>query len=214
MVVEVRLYATLREHSPPGSPNGIFSATIPSGADPAGEVHDVRVPLYFHVTLKIHRAGLGHTSKVVAAKVYQHDVFGAFLGIVAQLGGKAGIFKVVGPAFARASNGRKLQMPRRAAHHDFGRRAEKRQFGKAHVKHVRRRVEPAHAAVQLKGIALKRRGKPHRGNHLNGLALPQHFLDAAHIVLVALLARFGAHVVRINAHGPGLTRGAAFKRFT
>ena len=33
MVVEVRLYATLREHSPPGSPNGIFSATIPSGAD-------------------------------------------------------------------------------------------------------------------------------------------------------------------------------------
>ena len=33
MVVEVRLYATLREHSPPGSQNGIFSATIPSGAD-------------------------------------------------------------------------------------------------------------------------------------------------------------------------------------
>lgn len=33
MVVEVRLYATLREHSPPGSPNGIFSATLPEGSD-------------------------------------------------------------------------------------------------------------------------------------------------------------------------------------
>ena len=33
MVVEVRLYATLRQYSPPGSQNGIFSATIPSGAD-------------------------------------------------------------------------------------------------------------------------------------------------------------------------------------
>ncbi len=33
MIVEVRLYATLREHAPPGSPTGVFSATLPEGAD-------------------------------------------------------------------------------------------------------------------------------------------------------------------------------------
>lgn len=32
MLVEVRLYATLREHSPPGAVNGVFSVTVAAGA--------------------------------------------------------------------------------------------------------------------------------------------------------------------------------------
>jgi len=99
-------------------------------------VHDVGVALNFHVAFQIDRPGLGHAAKIVAAKIYQHDMLGAFLGVVAQFGGKGGVFKVVRTAFARACDGRKLQMPRRATHHDLGRRAEKRQLGKAHVEHV------------------------------------------------------------------------------
>ena len=55
---------------------------LKAGADPAGEVHDVRVTLNFHVALQIHRSGLGHAAKVVAAKVNQHDMLGTFLGVV------------------------------------------------------------------------------------------------------------------------------------
>ena len=32
MLVEVRLYATLREYSPPDAVNGVFSARLPAGA--------------------------------------------------------------------------------------------------------------------------------------------------------------------------------------
>ena len=33
MVVEVRLYATLRLHAPPESPAGVFTAMLPEGSD-------------------------------------------------------------------------------------------------------------------------------------------------------------------------------------
>ena len=156
------------------------------------------IALHFHIAFQVHGAGAGHPAQVVAAQVHQHDVLGALLGVVVQFGGQAGVFQIVGPAPARARNGRKLQLPRRATHHDLRRGSQQGDFRKAHIKHVGRSVKTPHAPVELKGIAREGGGKTHRRHHLDGLALAEHLLDAAHKVLVALFAGFGADGLRVQ----------------
>ena len=51
----------------------------------AADVHDVAVAFYFHDAWERDRAGLGDDADVVAAKVHEHDVLGAFLGVGEEL---------------------------------------------------------------------------------------------------------------------------------
>ena len=156
-------------------------------------MHDVGEAFHFHEPLHVDRAGAGYAPEVVAAQIHQHDVLGAFLGIFLQLCGEAGVFEIVGSAFAGPGNGGELELAFVAPDHDFGRRAEQGDARQIHEEHIRRGVAAAHPAVQGEGVSLERRAEPAGGNDLNGLALTEHLFDFVHGIHVAFPSRRGGH---------------------
>lgn len=85
----------------------------------ACQMHDMGKALHIHIPLHPHAAGPRHAPQIVAPEIDKHHVFGLFLGIGPQLGSQPGIFQIVAPATACTGNGRKLEGPGGATHHDF-----------------------------------------------------------------------------------------------
>ncbi len=155
------------------------------------------IALHLHVAFQTDAARPGHAAQVVAAQIHQHDMLGPLLGVVAQFGGQTGILQLIPAPPPRARYGRKPQASFLTTDHDLRRGTEQGQIREAHVKHVGRSVEAAHAPVKFKRIAGKGRGKAYRGHYLDGLALAQHFLDLFHMGLVAGLAGFSDNSFRV-----------------
>ena len=168
-------------------------AVLKLGGDTACQVHDVGEAFHFHEPLHVDRAGAGYAPEVVAAQIHQHDVLGAFLGIFLQFCGEAGVFEIVGSAFAGPGDGGELELAFVAPDHDFGRRAEQGDARQIHEEHIRRGVAAAHPAVQGEGVSRERRAEPAGRNDLNGLALTEHLFDFVHGVHVAFPSRRGGH---------------------
>ena len=88
------------------------------------QVHHVGVALHIHQVLHFNRSIFAHPAQIVAAKIDQHDVLGAFLFVVAHLLFEAQVFGLVAPARMRACDGPIFQLAASHTHQHFGRRAE------------------------------------------------------------------------------------------
>ena len=152
-------------------------------------MHHVGKTFNLHQPFQLHGAGFGDAPQVVAAQVLQHHVFGTLLGVLEQVGGQGGVFLVVPAALARSGNGGKLELAVRAAHHQFRGGTEQGNARQAHEKHVRGRVDAAHAAVQREGVPVELRGGLGGKHHLNGLPVVQQLLDMLYALHVARLVR-------------------------
>ena len=85
------------------------------------DVHHVAVALDDHQVSDGHAAILADTTNVVTGQVYEHDVLGALLGIGQKLLLQGQVFRLIGPAAARASDGADFHSPIFTAHVQFRR---------------------------------------------------------------------------------------------
>ena len=84
-------------------------------------MHHVAVALDDHQVSDGHAAILADTTNVVTGQVYEHDVLGALLGIGQKLLLQGQVFRLIGPAAARASDGSDFHGTLFATHMQFGR---------------------------------------------------------------------------------------------
>jgi hypothetical protein len=87
-------------------------------------VHDVGVALDEHQVLHLDAAELADAADVVAAEVDQHDVFGDFLLVGAEVGFEGAVFGLVGGARAGAGDGAVLDGAAVDADQELGRGAD------------------------------------------------------------------------------------------
>ena len=127
--------------------------------DLAGEVHHVGVTLEHHQLFDLLGAELHHPAHVVAGEVDEHDVLGALLRVLGQLGGHAPVVALGAAPAAGPGDGTADDPAVEQLHHRLGRRADQRRLGVAHEVHVRRRVDLAQHPVHVERVGSGRRGR-------------------------------------------------------
>ena len=132
-----------------------------------GQVHHVAVALERHELVDVAGAELDDPPDVVAGQVDQHDVLGALLGVLEQLGGELAVVLVGAAAEPRAGDRTRDHPALEQLHHRLGRAADQRQLVLTHVVHVRARVDPAQHPVHVERV----------GVDLDVEALGQHDLE-------------------------------------
>ena len=79
-------------------------------------MHDVRVALHVHEIFHLDRTILAHPPKIVAPKIDQHDVLGAFFLIGAHLLLQTQVFGLIAAARMGACDGTVFQLASSHAH--------------------------------------------------------------------------------------------------
>ena len=145
-------------------------------------MHDVRVALDGEALGDLHAATRGDAADIVAAKVEQHQVFGALLWVRDQALG-VGLIRL-GCGAARKGSGDRANGDDAVAHadEDFGARSRDLEAAEVHVEHEGRRVEAAQRAIERERRALERRRETLAGHDLEdvtgvdvALGLLDHF---------------------------------------
>ena len=111
-------------------------------------MHHVRVALDNHVFGQLDAADLRHPPGVVASKVEQLDVFGAFFFIRQQIGSQCLIFLEGGAAFARAGNRTHRHRVAFEPDKNLRRGADDMEVLEIEIEHVRRRIQRAQRTVE------------------------------------------------------------------
>ncbi len=100
-------------------------------------------------------AEVDHLPHIVAGQIHQHDVLGALLRVLRQLGGQAAVVRV-GPAPSPGPGDRpRYDPPVSDPDHGFGRGTYDRQLGVLDQVHVRAGVDLAERAVEVQRLGLK-----------------------------------------------------------
>src|SRR6185437_14624476 len=86
------------------------------------DVHDVGVSLHIHEVVDLHGTVFTYAPQIIAAKIHQHYMLGAFLFIVEHLLLKAKIFRFVCAARMSACNGTVFELAAGGADEHFWRR--------------------------------------------------------------------------------------------
>src|ERR1700722_6242190 len=113
------------------------------------DMHHVAVALDGHQILDLHRAVIADAAEIVARKVHEHDVFGAFLGVGEQI---LLVLQILRGRFAsrtRTGDGPDLHFSVFAANMDLRRRADERKAFEFQQEHIRRRVDGTRGAINI-----------------------------------------------------------------
>src|SRR3954470_3998228 len=105
------------------------------------------VALDDHQLFHIDRSEIANAPEIIAGKVYQHDMLGAFFGIGEQLELEGLILLTIGPTAPRAGDGANLDLSVFAAHMDFRRGPDERKAFQLEQEHVWRRIDGARRAI-------------------------------------------------------------------
>ena len=146
------------------------------------QMHHVAVALEREQLVDLLGAEHADAAHVVARQVDEHDVLGALLRILLQLGRHAPLVGLGAPAAARAGDRTADDAAVEQLHHRLGRTADDGHLGVADEVHVRARVDLAQAAVHVERL----------GVELQVEALRQH--DLEDVAGEDVLAGHGDHV--------------------
>jgi hypothetical protein len=135
-----------------------------------------------------HRAGLRHTTAVVAAQVEELGVLGAFLLVGQQFLFQRQIFLVGGAALAGAGNRPHGDVLVFEAHQDLGGRAHHLEFLEVEIEHVGRGIEAADRPVQGQRAGAEGLAHALAEHHLHDVALDDVILGLLHGSLEGFLA--------------------------
>jgi hypothetical protein len=129
-------------------------------------------------------ARYGRAANIVAAKVEQHQMLGAFLGVSEQSVAVGGVFGGIGAARAGARNRADGDFAAPNADKDFGAGPDHRKARQVEIIKEGRWVDTAKRAVKLKRRQRERRGKALRQYHLEYIASDDMRLRGQHHVAV------------------------------
>ena len=146
-----------------------------------------------------------HTAHVVAAKVEQHQVLGALLGVGDQLGFQGRILGGRGAARPGAGDGADGDLAVPQPHQDLRRGAGQLKVAEVQVEQEGRRIGAPQAAIERERVPLERRAEAVAGHHLEDVAGADIGLGLAHDLPVALAADR-------RGEGVGLRLGVALQR--
>ena len=117
------------------------------------------VALERHQLVDLHGAVLDDAADVVAGQVDQHDVLGALLGVLGQLGGELAVVLVGAPRKRVPAIGREITVPSSSCTIGSGEQPDQGQLVLAHVVHVRARVDLAQHAVDVERVGSRSKSK-------------------------------------------------------
>src|SRR5918999_2977907 len=133
-------------------------------------MHHVGVFLYREQFVDVDRAVARHATDVVAAKVYEHEMLGTLLWIIAQLRSHSFIVAGVNWSGPRSSDGSHGYAAVRNSHEKLWGAADKLHVAERQMVHVRRRVNRAQRAVQCTGIEIGGELDASRDNDLEAVS--------------------------------------------
>lgn len=151
-------------------------------------MHDVRVIFNLHELIDLNGFGLTDAINIVSAKVHEHDVLGAFLGVRQQLLGQCGVFVRGFAALTCACDRVGIDDTVLDLGQHFGGRADDDKVFEVDIKHVWRRVEGPEVAIHVEGVELGRAGETlgrHGLEDVTFLDVVLELGDKAHVTVFA-----------------------------
>ena len=169
-------------------------------------MHDVRIALDGKKLFHLHRAVLAHAAQVIAPQIHEHDVFGALFGVGAEFGFEAQVFFFVAAARTRSGDGPVEDVAALHLDEHFRGAANDGNVSEAQKKHVRRGIQRAQGAIDLKRVRLRARGKTLAQDHLKDVAGADVLFRFAHRSEIFMVTEIRLDAERACA--PLLAQGA------
>ena len=171
------------------------------------DVHDVRVALDDHQITDAHGAVVGHTADIIACEIDEHDVLGAFLGVIQQFLSQRIVFSGGFAPPASAGDGADVDAAVHALHMNLRRTADEREaLREVEAEHVGARIHVPQCAEEIQRGALVVRFKTLRGHALEDVACADVFLHLEHHRLVLLLSGVAHRRWQLTHGGKSLQR--------
>ena len=143
---------------------------VEAADDIGDDVHDVAVALDDVALGDGDGADLGDAADVIAAKVEEHEVFGALLGVGKEGFGQGIVFSAGGAAPCGASDRADGDLAVTDANEDFRARADEGEVAELEVEEEGRGVGAAQGAVEREGGQREGGGEALREDDLEGIA--------------------------------------------
>src|SRR5215472_17140599 len=131
-----------------------------------------------------YRAVFADAAEIVAAEVHKHDVLGAFFFTGEHFALEPLVFSFVFPAAARTGDGTVKDVASLDFDKHFRRTADDRNVIQLKIKKIRRRIQRAQLAINLKRISLCVHGKTLAQNDLENVASADVLLGLANDIKI------------------------------
>jgi hypothetical protein len=161
----------------------------------------VAVALEGHQLVDVARAELDDPADVVARQVDQHDVLGALLGMLQQLGRELTVVLVGATAKTGAGDRPRDDLAVEQLHHRLGRAPDEGQLRLAHVVHVRARVDLAQHPVDVERVGVEVDVEALGEHDLEDVARQDVLLGRLDRLLVATPGHRRAHLGHLAGFG-------------